>query len=59
MVITQSHSPDPDGKAHIALLAIRPAVIRIGPSGSTTVATSTLEAVRQVGELGFTALEVN
>lgn len=34
-------------------------MIRVGPSGSTTTASSTLEAVRQVGDLGMTALEVN
>ncbi len=34
-------------------------MIRVGPSGSTTTATSTLEAVRHVGAAGISALEVN
>jgi len=34
-------------------------MIRIGPSGSTTQARSTLEAVDIVADLGLTALEVN
>ena len=34
-------------------------MIRIGPSGSTTQAKSTLEAVDIVADLGLTALEVN
>ncbi len=36
-----------------------PAVIRVGPSGSTQTARSTLEAVQHVSDLGLGALEVN
>ena len=36
-----------------------PAVIRVGPSGSTQTSRSTLEAVQHVSDLGLSALEVN
>jgi deoxyribonuclease-4 len=39
--------------------ALPPNVIRIGPSGSTTQARSTLEAIDVVAGMGLTALEVN
>ncbi len=47
------------GAGLIWLLGNQLSVIRVGPSGSTTTANGTLDAVRQVGGLGMTALEVN